>query len=40
MLARRDLGRFTIDFVRGARNAVVGFDLSAGRMKGVSFAKK
>ena len=40
MLARRDLGRFTIDFVRGARNAVVGFELSAGRMKGVSFVKK
>jgi len=40
MLARRDLGRFTIDFVRGPRNAVVGFELSAGRMKGVSFVKK
>ena len=40
MLARLDLGRFTIDFVRGARNAVIGFELSAGRMKGVSFVRK
>ena len=34
------LGCFTITFVRGARNAVVGFELSAGRMKDVSFVKK
>ena len=40
MLARLDLGRFTIDFIRGARNAVIGFELSAGRMKSVSFVRK
>ena len=33
-------GRFTIDFIRGPRNAIVGFELSTDRMKGVSFVKK
>jgi CubicO group peptidase (beta-lactamase class C family) len=38
-IAKRDGGRLAIDFIRNKRGAVIGFELSAGRMRGVAFVK-